>query len=151
MKLITFIKKIFKSEYKLPTNNNVRRFDCSKNFWGHACHLDNDTKTIVDNEWVFFDVSGHLTPIPRVGDEVIISMASGKAAVFVFTEVEPCRDPKDMYFGKVVGIGYLEDVSPRECTTEFSATSQIAPLREAGHSNQEIAAITGLTPPGGTE
>ena len=143
------IKKLFKSEYVVPTRHDSKRFDCRQNGWGHACHLEREIEPI--ENWKFWDVSGHLTPLPRYGDEVIKLMGSGKATLFVFTEIRPARNVRDMFFGKAVCIAYLEDLEKKEITTEYSPESQIAPLKAAGYSDKEIGKATGLTPPGGTD
>lgn len=38
---------------------------------------------------------------PRWGDTVLVRMTSGKTALMRFTNVEWCRDPKDMFFGDI--------------------------------------------------
>lgn len=43
---------------------------------------------------------------PRVGDELLCEMESGKTARFRFIEVEVPRDPGDQYFAAVEDIGY---------------------------------------------
>jgi hypothetical protein len=59
--------------------------------------------------WMDFEsrrISGHTTPLPCVGDELLCQMQSGKTARFRFVKVEPCVDPSDMWFGNVEDIGY---------------------------------------------
>lgn len=67
------------------------------NTWGRAIN------------WFDFDakrVSGHLRPVPRVGDTFIAEMNSGKQARFRFKEVQPCLNPDDMFFGTVEFVEY---------------------------------------------
>lgn len=68
------------------------------------------------NHIFFFDferrrISGHLTPLPEVGDEWHVTMKSGNTMRYEIFSVEPCRDPRDMFFGMVKEIGYLEPVT----------------------------------------
>ncbi len=59
-------------------------------------------------DWQKRKVSGHLYDSPSKGDILRAEMNSGKIAEFVFTEVEYCKDPRDMFFGTVKDIGYFE-------------------------------------------
>jgi hypothetical protein len=45
---------------------------------------------------------------PRVGDELLADMQSGKTARFTFTDVEYMLDPDDMFFATVTFVGYVE-------------------------------------------
>jgi hypothetical protein len=53
-------------------------------------------------------VTGHLTPLPRKGDEFQCKMQSGNIGRFVVFEVEYCVDPPDMFFAKTELRGYVE-------------------------------------------
>lgn len=53
-------------------------------------------------------ITGHLTPRPRVGDEVQAKMQSGKIGRFEIQEVDYMLDPKDMFFATVKDVGYVE-------------------------------------------
>ena len=53
-------------------------------------------------------VSGHEMRRPRVGDELLADMQSGKTARFTFTDVEYMLDPDDMFFATVTFVGYVE-------------------------------------------
>lgn len=46
--------------------------------------------------------------IPDEGDVLLADMESGNTARFVFTLIEPCYDPRDMFFADGVFIGYCE-------------------------------------------
>lgn len=81
-------------------------FDCQKNFWGHAVHLDNN-KREVRRDKPFWPCRGHLSPLPQVSDRVIVQFGKGPV-ICTFIEVDPCGDPADMFFGKVRGDGYWD-------------------------------------------
>lgn len=53
-------------------------------------------------------VTGWMTPIPEVGDELRCPMQSGKTGRFKITKVDECGDPPDMFFATVEAIGYLK-------------------------------------------
>lgn len=56
-------------------------------------------------------VHGWKTPMPEEGDILTCEMQSGKTGVWIFGKVEPCRDPEDMFFAKVAGVDYTDNVS----------------------------------------
>lgn len=76
--------------------------------WEHKSWGDNISWMDVDK----LTLSGHTTPIPEVGDELHCLMQSGRTGRAIFTEVKPCGDPPDMWFGKVEDAGYVEKVKP---------------------------------------
>ena len=47
-----------------------------------------------------FDVHGWITPLPKVGD-TLVSDFKKSYIKFKFVEVNPCEDPRDMFFAKV--------------------------------------------------
>jgi hypothetical protein len=55
-------------------------------------------------------VNGWKTPMPQVGDILTCEMKSGNTGVWIFTSVEPCGDPADMFFAHVFGLGYSTEV-----------------------------------------
>lgn len=60
--------------------------------------------------WTNFNkraIVGWTYPIPIVGDELICPMSSNKDFKFEFTEVNPCGNPSDMWFGAVKDVGYI--------------------------------------------
>ena len=57
-----------------------------------------------------------MTPLPQNGDEVVISMDSGKELVCRFYDVEPCGDPRDMFWAKIVALDYLPEGQPKSFT-----------------------------------
>lgn len=59
--------------------------------------------------WENRRLSGHTTPLPKKGDELLAAMTSGKTGRFRFVSVEPCYDPSDMWFGTVEDIGYADE------------------------------------------
>lgn len=126
--MITKIKRLFqRSRWPKDKNDNPRRFDCRKNFWGHACRVDKNSYLEISNgpgAGSYWECSGHLYPAVRVGDEVIIILTKG-AAVFRFVEVRNCSDPADMFFATIGALGYLDDVPERVITNELSDTATI--------------------------
>lgn len=66
--------------------------------WGDAINFTDVEKGHVVG-WKFY--------IPVVGDILYVPMKSGRTAKCVFTEVECCYDPSDMFFGKIWQIGWL--------------------------------------------
>jgi len=63
-------------------------------------------------EWFDYQkrkVHGWKQSRPVVGDLIRMPMQSGSDAVFRFTGVEYCDDPRDMFYGQLEGIGYLSD------------------------------------------
>lgn len=65
--------------------------------WGDSIILDAN-----------FGVSGHLFTRPKVGDRLEYKTQSGKVAYGIFTNVEYCRDPHDMFFGNIQPIAYID-------------------------------------------
>jgi hypothetical protein len=43
----------------------------------------------------------HFGPFPKIGDEALFEGKSGGEHHFRFTAVEPCNDPREMYFGTI--------------------------------------------------
>lgn len=56
-------------------------------------------------------LTGHLTPLPQVGDEFHSPMESGRTGVYVITTVRPCWNPSDQFFATVEWRGYADDLS----------------------------------------
>lgn len=59
-------------------------------------------------DWDSRRLYGHTTPRPVEGDELLVSMRSGKTARLRFSKVEYCRDPADMWFATMEDAGYVE-------------------------------------------
>ncbi len=113
---MSFLKSLFKrkdpSHHKISKPRHRHDFRSSNQYWGHRLTINKsygDEKT-----GNLADCDGHVTPSARVGDQVILSMDSGKDAVWVFLEVENTRDPTDMFFAKIGLLGYLEDAEDIE-------------------------------------
>ena len=53
------------------------------------------------------EIAGHLTPLPKVGDEFQVKMVSGKIGRFKIVSVSYCGNPADMFFGIVEDIDYV--------------------------------------------
>lgn len=52
-------------------------------------------------------VVGHKNPPPRVGDELVVPLKSGKKMLCEFVSVNLCGDPADMFFGDIKVLEYL--------------------------------------------
>lgn len=76
-----------------------------KHGWGNAIYI---------LDWERAQLSGHLTPVPSVGDYFVTQMASGRWGVFKITEVDQMRDPPDMFFAIIDQENgkYLRDCEP---------------------------------------
>lgn len=59
-------------------------------------------------DWDERTIHGHLTPSPKIGDEVQAKMQSGKIGRFEIIEIRYMSDPKDMFFATVKDLGYVE-------------------------------------------
>jgi hypothetical protein len=71
--------------------------------WYFIKHSADDHGTVIGT------VAGHLTPLPRAGDEFHSEMSSGKTGIFVVKSVRYCVDPHDMFFAEVWMTGYRHD------------------------------------------
>lgn len=60
-------------------------------------------KKFPDTEGGRMSVCGHIHfgPFPTIGAEVLIEGKEGGEHYFRFTEVKPCNDPREMYFGSI--------------------------------------------------
>ena len=67
-------------------------------------------------------LTGHLTPLPREGDEVRFQMQTGKIGRFKIVKMEPCRDPADMFFATVTLEGYAVIPEKRNGLTTLRET-----------------------------
>lgn len=72
-------------------------------------------------------VHGWVSPLPRSGDRLLVKMASGKWGAWLFTKVEPCENPKDMFFADVTGaLAYVDDSEvPRGACPHNAAISEM--------------------------
>jgi len=68
--------------------------------WGNAINWQ---------DWERRRVVGWKQRHPKMGDRLDAEMQSGRVAVFRFTNVEPCLDPRDMFFASVEDMGYADD------------------------------------------
>lgn len=65
--------------------------------WGCAINWMDDPPVVPNSG----KVVGWKSRKPRVGDLLETKMRSGKVGTLVFTEIRPCGDPPDMFFGTV--------------------------------------------------
>lgn len=92
------MREILKAIFRLKEG---RQFDLTKNgSWGRSVQFKDEH---------FKDVYGWLTPLPQRGDTILFKMESGKIGKYQFTDVRPCGDPTDMFFGTVKGLGYVTE------------------------------------------
>lgn len=79
-------------------------FTASKKAWGWALqHLEVDRE-----KWQISGV-GHANKPIQVGDNLLISMSSGKTARLEVLEIKWYADPHDMFQFNSQHIGYVED------------------------------------------
>ena len=57
-------------------------------------------------DWDKRSLYGHTTPLPKVGDEILSPMLSGKKGSFIIAQIRYCTDPSDMWFATVKDNGY---------------------------------------------
>lgn len=55
-------------------------------------------------KWETRSLSGHMTPLPEVGDILTCPMQSGIVAKFKIVQVEGCREPRDMFFAGAIDL-----------------------------------------------
>jgi hypothetical protein len=82
--------------------------------WGNAI----TTRVIDDHN---LSVFGWLdrAPFPEPGDKLLVKMESGKWGVFIFTESERARDPKDMFSARASGAIEYHDAPKTKSPDEF--------------------------------
>lgn len=73
------------------------------NMWKHTGWGNSISFT----DWEKRRLVGHLPNRPKIGDEIRSKMESGEIGRFLVSEVEYCRDPKDMFFCTVKDLKYL--------------------------------------------
>jgi hypothetical protein len=79
--------------------------------WGNAIGW---TSELVDGVGTLSGFKSFPKYAPGVGDIFIANLVSGKKGIFIFTSVEHCGDPSDMFFADIVAWKYLEDASEEE-------------------------------------
>ena len=95
-----FTRKLKHKEPKKPKYNPKARVYTMGGGWGNAINLTGD--------WTppGIRVVGWKRPRPNEGETLTISMQSGKTAVGVFTKMDYCSDPADMFFADVFIVGH---------------------------------------------
>lgn len=73
--------------------------------WEHDCWGDSIFFIDYDKR----RISGHVTPMIQVGDEIQSRMTSGKIARFEVDNLKVCTDPSDQFFATVIDKGYVEE------------------------------------------
>lgn len=101
MKILSWIKNKFSK--KIPSATG-RRIDFRKCYWGH-----NIMSMTFDEQTNMSSCLTICTPLPSVGDDLILNTKSGKVGICRVMEVEPCGDPRDMANVKFGCVGYLEE------------------------------------------
>lgn len=92
------LNKLFRKIYPIKARKDAKVFKTGGS-WGDAIKWMNIASR---------RVVGWKTSKPRVGDKLESPMESGKIGVFIFTAIEHCGDPQDMFFGNVKDFGYKE-------------------------------------------
>lgn len=70
--------------------------------WKHSCWGN-----AITIEWEKQSGHGFLFDKPDEGDLLFIRLQKGGIAVMSFTELDYCDDPKDMFFFKMLEVGYF--------------------------------------------
>ena len=91
----------------LKVSGKVHRHDCRTQYWGHTVTLQDNIRDKKYGDRA--KVVGWLTPIAKLGDEVIIPMNSGRACVYRILEIENQNDPNDMFFATLGPTHYLDE------------------------------------------
>jgi hypothetical protein len=73
--------------------------------------------------WEDRAIAGHFLPQIRIGDFLISAMDSGKLAKFEIIEIEYARDPRDMFFGKVKDVCYVDENFQEIKTNDIPTTT----------------------------
>lgn len=68
--------------------------------WGDAINI---------SDWDKRRVVGWKTPQPKKGDYLMADMKEGRKGLFRFIKVEPCNDPRDMFFATIQDVGYTDE------------------------------------------
>jgi len=116
---------LFREPEPLPEPRPARTISFLEQRWGHALHMVARSS----GKRPGFTAMCHCTPGPNVGDqiefwwthpqakltpaEIARGRQPGEVAVGVFTMVEPCGDPKDMY-----AIQFTVDFTTREASDQ---------------------------------
>ena len=72
--------------------------------WGNAINFS-DFKAGEEKQKVY----GCKHRFPVEGDVVQVPMQSGKKGYWLFVSIEPCGDPRDMFFATVEALGYEDE------------------------------------------
>ena len=104
-----------KPELEMPKPENNFTFEtdykiCSE--WGNRISFSGSAE--ISGIGDICRVSGHQKIIPEKGQTLLAEYEKGWAT-FVFTKVEPCSNPRDMFFADARLIGYKpkSDLAPR--------------------------------------
>ena len=95
-------------ERLLLSNPNPRIF----RVWEHGSWGDAINILSVDSNGTF-RISGHLLTKPIIGDYIAYVTTSGHIGKGVVSEVEYPGDPWDMFFAKVIPVGYYEETNTK--------------------------------------
>jgi len=93
------LNKIFKKKVRRPPLTGTIINMSNHSGWGNSIYF---------SDWNSRRITGHMTPIPSIGDELRAKMESGKTARFLISKIERAGDPRDMFFGYVQDFGYTE-------------------------------------------
>lgn len=96
---MNFFRRPFKRKEETWTPNRVINV-WEHNGWGNS---------ISWNDWDKRKLGGHLTPKPRVDDEIRDKLESGKIGRFRVRNVDYVASVHDMFWCNVSDVGYLED------------------------------------------
>jgi hypothetical protein len=95
--VIGWLRKLFARP--LRPRVDARTYDTREQFWGNSVQWTN---------YQAMRVHGWCEPRPTRGDILKAPMKSGRVGIFIFKDVEYCRDPQDMFFATVAPFEFEE-------------------------------------------
>ena len=95
---------------------HLKRFEAGEGYrYAYGGGWGNRIEWMLDREGK--EVVGWKSRIPQIDDWLLCSMQSGKTGLHLFSSIERCGDPPDMFFATVELVGYV-DVEPEEAATK---------------------------------
>ena len=103
-RLVRKIVGLFIKTKKQFTERTGRIIDFRKTCWGHnIMSIQFNEKTITSSCLII------CTPVPEVGDELLLRMKTGKVGICRVLKSKPCRDPEDMAEVEFGVTGYYDE------------------------------------------
>lgn len=95
--MLGWLRKLFAR--RVRPRKDALTYDMREKWWGNS---------VCWNNVELRRVHGWCEPRPVRGDILKSPMKSGRIGLFIFTDVEYCRDPSDMFFATVTPYNYEE-------------------------------------------